>query len=264
MPLSSLPNCRDLGGLRAADGRVIRGGFLIRSAALSSAGQEELAFLRDRLHLQTVLDLRTPEEASEAPDAQTDGISIVPLPLVTEAQIGMTREKNTDERATSGSGAASLPSLRVLYGLLIQNPECQVRLGEAARLVMEACLQGHAVLWHCTEGKDRCGILTMVLLSSLGVSRDVILGDYLKTNLYSEKRAEGMYHRALQGGAGEQAALAVRDLFLAKEEYLQAAFLEIDRLSGSTDVYLEDRLQLPRELLQAFREAMLTEGGETV
>ena len=47
---------------------------------------------------------------------------------------------------------------------------------------MEHDFSKGCVLWHCTEGKDRCGLLSAVLLLALGVERSTILEDYLLTN----------------------------------------------------------------------------------
>ena len=47
------------------------------------------------------------------------------------------------------------------------------------------------MLLHCTAGKDRTGVSTaFLLLSVLGVSREVIEADYLLTNLDTERQAD--------------------------------------------------------------------------
>jgi protein-tyrosine phosphatase len=38
------------------------------------------------------------------------------------------------------------------------------------------------VLIHCTAGKDRTGVMTAILLTTLGVSKKDIYGDYLRSN----------------------------------------------------------------------------------
>lgn len=47
-----------------------------------------------------------------------------------------------------------------------------------------------AVLWHCTEGKDRCGLLSATILFLLDVSEDDVMEDYLKTNKAAITRVE--------------------------------------------------------------------------
>ena len=57
-----IQNKRDLGGIQAKNGQVIRTGMLIRSAHLSQACETDLE------GISAVLDLRTPGERREAPD----------------------------------------------------------------------------------------------------------------------------------------------------------------------------------------------------
>jgi len=48
----------------------------------------------------------------------------------------------------------------------------------------------HPLLIHCTAGKDRTGVTTALLLSILGVDRDVIEADYVLTNRDCERHVK--------------------------------------------------------------------------
>ena len=48
----------------------------------------------------------------------------------------------------------------------------------------------HPLLIHCTAGKDRTGVTTALLLSILGVDRDVIEADYALTNRDCERQVD--------------------------------------------------------------------------
>ena len=48
------------------------------------------------------------------------------------------------------------------------------------------------MLWHCSEGKDRVGVGTALLLCALGVPREVIRDDFMRSNLYLETELEYM------------------------------------------------------------------------
>jgi protein-tyrosine phosphatase len=49
----------------------------------------------------------------------------------------------------------------------------------------------HPMVFHCTAGKDRTGLMAMLLLGALGVSDDDIVTDYeLTTHYRSNKRLE--------------------------------------------------------------------------
>ncbi|MDD7740043.1 MAG: tyrosine-protein phosphatase, partial [Lachnospiraceae bacterium] len=114
-----------------------------------------------------------------------------------------------------------------------------------------------SVLWHCTEGKDRCGLLTAVLLCALGVDRDTIMEDYLLTNEVNGPKAEYYYQMLISAGKSESEAKIVKDIFLAKEEYLNAAFASIDELYKNDSEFLRDGLNIPQELIERFRRSVL-------
>ena len=73
-------NFRDMGGLVCQDGKVIKNGKLIRSAALFELSDEGKAML-DKLHIDTVLDLRSHEEIADKPDYIPEGSTYTHLPV---------------------------------------------------------------------------------------------------------------------------------------------------------------------------------------
>ena len=44
--------------------------------------------------------------------------------------------------------------------------------------VINVIVEGHRILFHCTAGKDRTGVMAMVLLGLAGVSAPYLLDDY--------------------------------------------------------------------------------------
>ncbi|MBP5209940.1 MAG: tyrosine-protein phosphatase [Clostridia bacterium] len=230
-----IPNFRDLGGLAAADGKTIRPGLLFRSADLSSAESADLS------GISAVVDLRTPAECAERPDRCFSAVRIA-APFFVDAIPGLSHE---EENELSG-----VPDLTRLYAILIRS--CCDAIREALLTVLRHDFTAGGILWHCTEGKDRSGILTALVLGALGVKREEILRDYLLTNRVSMPKAE-QYREQLADRYGPEPAERIYHAMIAEERYLEAAWAEMG------PDYLTARLGVDEPTLARFRASVLTD-----
>ncbi len=246
-------NARDLGGLPGGDGRHVRTGALIRSANLSKATQEDIRHLTEDLHLSMVIDLRTSMAAGMKPDVEMEGVVYQAMPIFDDAMIGVTHESDRDYARRK----TPLPDMRMLYRMMVSREECRERFGRVLTLIMEHDFEQGSVLWHCSEGKDRCGLTTAFLLSALDVPGEEILEDYLLTNETAEERADYYYSQVMINVGDEKVAESVRNAFVVKKEYLQSAFDFITETYGNTRRYMTEGLGVGEETLDSFREKML-------
>ena len=92
--------------------------------------------------------------------------------------------------------------------------------------------------------------LTALILEILGVNRDAILADYLKTNLVSMPKAISLRDRFILT-CGKEYADRVYQGYIADESYLQAAW------DAMGDAYITDRLGITEEQIRAFRATVL-------
>ncbi len=229
-----IPNMRDLGGIRTRDGRRIRAGLLIRSAQLEQAEEADLR------GISTVIDLRTPGERQEMPD-QTHGREYLPLPVFDDLTSGISHEEGADTQL--------FPDMAPLYARLAT--ECADAFKRILSTIMDHDFAGGAVLWHCTEGKDRCGLTTALVLEALGADRETIMADYLKTNEVNLPKAAAIREQ-VAATHGEAFAESIYRAYIADERYLRAAW----EAMGSD--YLA-KLGIPEETLARFRQTVLTE-----
>ena len=169
-------NFRDLGRYRTADGRLVRERTLFRSGALdhlSSAVADEVV---ERLGVRTVIDLRYPDgtEADSTalgPLPARPGVRHVPLPLLPPRVEGRVTSEVLD--AAHGPG----PSGGRYFGYL--DFAAPAITGALAVLAEPAA---YPAIIHCTAGKDRTGVLTALLLDTLGVPPETIVDDYALSN----------------------------------------------------------------------------------
>ena len=245
-----ISNCRDLGGLQNAAGKRIRAGLLLRAAHLHSASDRDLAQLSDCFHVRCVVDLRTDMERREKPDRLPSGAEQLCCPIFDEATAGITREDGRPAELI-------MPDMCVVYRHMVTKPSCLESLRVILGKILEQAARGNGVLWHCTAGKDRCGVVTALLLSELGVDRESIFADYLLTNLVAIPEADAACARLLAKGHPKDAVHLVHEAFIAKEEYLAGVFEELDARYGGVPGFLREELQLPEELLRCFAETAL-------
>jgi len=246
-----ISNARDLGGLVNKDGKTIRRGFLIRSANLSQATQADVLRLKEEFHLRLVIDLRTPMAERMKRDVAIDGVDHRLIPIFDDAMIGITHESDRDYARRK----TPMPRLSELYRLMVNEPVCREKFRTVLTDIMTN--ESGASLWHCSEGKDRCGLTSAFLLTVLGVDRVQILEDYMLTNETALARGDLYYHKVLENGGSEEVAASVRDAFIVKEEYLRSALEAIEEKYPDVETFISQGLGVSEAVQNAFRKRML-------
>ncbi|GAA1349816.1 tyrosine-protein phosphatase [Streptomyces beijiangensis] len=217
-------NFRDAGGYRTADGHWVKMGEVYRSDALDKLTAGDLAKLR-RLHIRTVFDLRMESERTAAPDRLPVGAKGVVADVLAGSPTFTTMPTTADGAAkmmTDGekfmvSGAtAKAAYTKVIDGVADASPT-------------------HAVVFHCTAGKDRTGWSNAALLTALGVPRPTVMSDYLASNDYRAAANAA----ALASMPAAQAAV-YKPLLDVRAEYLNSGFDEVAAKYGSFGTYLKD------------------------
>ncbi len=250
LDFQKIVNARDLGGLVNREGRTVRRGLLLRTANLSQATREDLRRLAGDYRLSLVIDLRTQTEREERPDRLPAGVRYLPDPLFDEATGGITREEGQ-------SVVFSLPDMPALYRTMVTAQPCKDVLSRALREILSHAYETGAVLWHCTAGKDRCGVVSALVLAALGVDRAEIMRDYAIDDPRFLIDAEELYRSILRSGRSEAEAETARECFLASPRFMEAALDAIEQRHGGPEVFLTEGLGIPESLLSEFREKLL-------
>jgi protein-tyrosine phosphatase len=208
-------NFRDLGGYTGDGGRQVAWRRVFRSGGLWDATSADLLRLRKEIGLRSVVDLRDKAEIeSRGCWPVTAGITYVNVPLSTDSgNIGAVELV----RSLGDTGKVYLLNVRdVSYGR---------RLIECLRVIAEA---DHPLVFHCSAGKDRTGVLAACLLSVLGVDSEDIVEDYTLTGPYMARHIERLSRdpndaRFLQSLPAfmHKASAASMELFLStmKQDY---------------------------------------------
>ncbi|MBE6783326.1 MAG: tyrosine-protein phosphatase [Ruminococcaceae bacterium] len=246
--LEKLENTRDLGGFIAENGRKIKPFRLIRSGELAKATSQDIYTLTEKYNLKTIVDLRTDIEIERKPDPEIDGVNYINLPVVDEATVGITREKTAAASAVKLIKTMDISAteyMQNMYRALVVNETSINVLKNFFELLLAS--EDGAVLFHCSAGKDRVGALTAILLSILGVSRDVIIKDYLATQKFGEKFNRKYKLAAILISKNKRVSEYANVFLSTNKEFLMAFFDEIEEKYGTVLNYAEKCLDLDAE-----------------
>lgn len=230
-------NARDLGGLPVADGRMTRFGAFVRSADLrfvTAHGWQQA----HGAGMRTVLDLRNSDEVALSDSARlrerVPGSSQFPAVAAgSVAPPGMDRLHVELDDVADTEFWAEITRNRVDGTPLYMRPFLERKADRCAAVIsaLAAAAPG-GVIYHCGAGRDRTGLITLLLLSLAGVEPDAIAEGYeLSANalrpLFAAMGQEdqGPLLAALLQGYGTTARAAVLATLegLDAEDYLLAA-----------------------------------------
>ena len=207
-------NVRDLGGLRTRDG-VTRRGAIVRGDALDRLSAAGWAALDDH-GVRTVIDLRNDDEVGPDAAPRPPGLTTLHLPLDGVEDTAFWRDWHG--RPEFGTPIYYRP-------FLDRFPE-----RTAAVVTAVARAQHGGVAIHCGIGRDRTGLITILLLTLAGVGTGDITADYeLSEDRVPFGRVGTFYEeRGLTPAAVITAMLAELDV----EGYLRAAGVSDDDLGA--------------------------------
>ena len=225
LPLVGASNFRDLGGYAGHDGRTVRWRRLFRSdhlAALTTQDQQVLSGLGVTRAFDFRGVLESAAQRYALPEVQYHALPIEPTVV---------------QRAKELAAAGEPLTASITVGLMQETYRAFVTHNTAQFGALFAhLLQDNAPLvFHCTAGKDRTGFAAALILSALGVSKDVILQDYLLTN--------ALYKRpASVSGTTPDEVLQV--LWRVQADFLDAAMQVVDQDYGGVHNYLARHLSV--------------------
>ncbi|MFZ4519712.1 MAG: tyrosine-protein phosphatase [Microthrixaceae bacterium] len=176
-------NTRDLGGLPAAEGRALRPGLLVRGDSLHRARHDSRVALHDH-GVRMVLDLRDHSEQATDGVFAHDGIELAHHPVLDPNYAW----DAADEAALEPTDGEASPVLVHRYAEILEGFG-----GRFVGAVEKVAATDGGVAFHCAVGKDRTGLLAMLLLDLLGVPDDVIVADYGRSALATAVQTQWLW-----------------------------------------------------------------------
>ena len=137
-------------------------GLIFRGSALSECAREDSHILFDELGISYVVDLRCGWEVEAKPNRIPSHVEYLHIPFYDQEKVGIEYDRS------------------------------------ALHIVLNAASDGDSVYFHCSGGKDRAGVLSALILQTLGASANDVIEDYLATNIEREKDYDRLFERFLK------------------------------------------------------------------
>ena len=164
----ALFNFRDLGGHPTSTGATTAYGQIFRADGVHRCAEADITRL-EQIGMSRVIDLRTQRERSE------DGCFDEAHHLIDYRHVPVLEEV----RGVAGASSEPRPVEERQLALLDTYRRILSTRGDRLVAVLELIASAPGpVVFHCTAGKDRTGLVTALVLSSVGVDDDRIAVDY--------------------------------------------------------------------------------------
>ncbi len=160
-------NARDLGGLRTGDGRETRWGAIVRADSLDHLTPSGWSALQ-AYGIRTVVDLRNDTEIPTDTGPRPTGLATVHVPL----------DDVEDTAFWQYCWDNDLDGSPLYYQPFLDRKA--ERCAAALAAIAQAAPGG--VVFHCGIGRDRTGLISLLLLALVGVEPEEIAADYELSN----------------------------------------------------------------------------------
>ena len=253
--LTSAHNARQLGGYQIGNQRI-KDNLLLRSAKISGLSEEDSTLLAEKYKVQCIYDFRGKKESLSAPDVIPGKARYLSLAL-SFGEEGGTDTKFENEQQMIGMllQYADHPSVQAMctsmYDVIFFEESSQEVYRQFFADLLTVDPKDEAVLWHCTQGKDRAGSASAMLLAALGADRELIMADFILSKDYYDPMTAQIKTET------ESQKTVINTLISANPVIFEATLDKVDAKYGSLRNYLTECLGVTPEMMDVLRSRYL-------
>ena len=254
--LTSVHNARQLGGYPIGKQRI-KDNLLLRSAKISELSEEDSTLLCDKYKVQCVYDFRGKKESLSAPDVIPGNARYLSLALSFTGEESETDTKFENEQQMIGMllQYADHPSVQAMctsmYDVIFFEESSQEVYRQFFADLLTVDPKDGAVLWHCTQGKDRAGSASAMLLAALGADREQIMADFILSKDYYDPMTSQIKTET------ESQKTVINTLISANPVIFEATLDKVDAQYGSLRNYLTECIGVTPEMMNVLRDRYL-------
>ena len=254
--ITSAHNARQLGGYQIGDQRI-KNNLLLRTAKISELSEEDSTLLSDKYKVQCIYDFRGKAESLSAPDVIPGKARYLLLALSFAGEESGADAKFENEEQMIGMllQYADHPSVQAMctnmYDVIFFEESSQEVYRQFFADLLTVKPEDGAVLWHCTQGKDRAGSASAMLLAALGADRELIMADFILSKDYYDPMTSKIKTET------ESQQTVINTLISANPAIFEATLNKVDEKYGSLRNYLTACLGVTPEMMNVLRDRYL-------
>lgn len=255
LPLKTVRNPRDLGGYVGSNGRKIKMHKLLRTGKVNNLSEHDKKFLQE-YGLKKIIDLRSKQERENCPDDKIEGVEHLSIPLseIDNTKGGKGNIEKTFAKYRQDQYAGFKMMCERYHGHIYKE-----HAQNAMKKILETLVNtpNGAVLYHCSEGKDRTGLVTVMILYLLGVDMEVIRQDYLYSNIMLNNYRAKRDAKFKENGENLTFRSNMRTLGSVSDAFLDTSLITIEKEFGGMDKFMKNQLGVTPELKEALCDIYL-------
>lgn len=242
---------QDLGGIKTQDGKTIKYAYLIKSSEIVKLSNKQKEYI-DSLNLKEIIDIRHQDEIDKHPDYLPSGVKYSPISILEDNISAAANGTDNKERLKM---LVEMETIEETYATFFTD---NYSLKQIKKIVRDIVLRDdYPVLYHCVTGKDRTGIITLILLHMLNVDYDTITKIYLQPKRYYMNKALSLGLIALIASKSIKMGKKAYDFYVVKKENIETAINTINKNFGSMDNFIHNCLELSKSDIQKFKDTIL-------
>ena len=261
LPLEGGRNFRDLGGYPTKDGKTVKWGQIFRSGVMHELTQDDYSYLSS-LGVQVICDFRDKNERDREPTVWGAG----DIDYLTFS------DPEESDQSENPMFAALMSPTATPEDVAESMAEGYVHIAkdeaEGYKQMFDRLAAGEIPLaFNCSAGKDRAGTAAALILTALGVPKDIVVHDYSLSDDYVDYMAAFMNDEAREAAANDPenpyAFLfklpieKVEPLLESRPMYIEASLNALEREFGSVMAFIQNELDVSDTELASIRSALL-------
>lgn len=254
---------RDLSRCINFNGVKIKKGVFFRSGYLGKLSESEAKDFVKEFNIGYVIDLRTNAEVENAPDLHSDLVKYYHIPVLQEFDNPLITKENRTRILLdiSKNKGGAVKYLSHVYTKMVSDEYSLTQFKKIFDIILNK-EDDKAIIFHCTQGKDRTGVLAALILFALGVDKGSIYYDYRRfNNAYKFKNFMISCLVAIRF----MSFRVSKDLYflqMAHKKLIQATFDEIYKDSADCFEFFNNKLGIDQNGVKRLREMYLVKESQ--